>query len=119
MTREIKFRLWAETDDAEAEMIYLGVGEFDNGLWFNSDKHINQHIALMQFTGLTDKNGKEIYEGDIMKAEFTIPMFVTFDNGAFCFENKTNSGVDRLRQMRTEKLEIIGNIYENPELLNH
>jgi uncharacterized phage protein (TIGR01671 family) len=104
--RKIKFRAW-HLDDG---MLYF---DFDS---FQKDYH-DQYGNIMQFTGLTDKNGKEIYEGDILKGSYTNPLLVVYDNGAFCFENNLQSGSDRLHQMRTERLRIIGNIYENPELL--
>jgi hypothetical protein len=82
-----------------------------------SDPEADDAYILMQFTGLHDKNGKEIYEGDILKANHTDLLTVVFENGSFCFVNNSNSGSDRLHQNRTEKLFVIGNIYENPELI--
>lgn len=67
-----------------------------------------------QFTGLTDKNGKEIYEGDVLSKEPFLK--VTFENGGFCFSNDLLSGSDRLSQERVGRLSIISNIHENPEL---
>jgi uncharacterized phage protein (TIGR01671 family) len=107
--REIKFRAWHKT----ANEMLIG-SNYDIFRWQNE----GQDIIIMQSTGLTDKNGKEIYEGDILKGSYTNPLLVVYDNGAFCFENNLQVGNDRLHQMRTEKLEIIGNIYETPELLN-
>ena len=66
-----------------------------------------------QFTGLKEKNGKESYEGDIVKDEEGI-FQITFDHGAFCF----NDGEDNWPIGRwCQEFKIIGNIYENPELL--
>ena len=67
-----------------------------------------------QFTGLTDKNGNEIYEGDVLSKEPFLK--VTFENGGFCFSNDLLSGSDRLSQERVGRLSIIGNIHENPEI---
>lgn len=66
-----------------------------------------EHVELMQFTGLHDKNGKEIYEGDIYKySEDEIDVFESIEDFYY----------NELIQYRVEEGEIIGNIYENPEL---
>lgn len=74
--------------------------------------------TLMQYTGLKDKNGKEIYEGDIMTSDSkSQSLKVVFESGGFCFANDLASGSDRLHPDRVGRLQIIGNIYEHPELL--
>ncbi len=87
-------------------------------------------IELMQFTGLKDKNGKEIYEGDIVKFKDS-ELEVTWCNGGFklmemksMFEMKVGDGwfnnvltVCHCHNNKIEKFEVIGNIYENKELL--
>jgi len=79
-------------------------------------------IIDLQFTGLTDKNGKEIYEGDVIKTETEKAMVVSWNNhfASFCldragwmFTHYFGEGVD------PEQIEIIGNIYENPKLLSN
>jgi len=81
-----------------------------------------QKIILMQFTGLKDKNGKEIYEGDIVKDEnnireviFHIPDGVNNIYGFTQRDIKKNEWVG-FNKIEND-FEIIGNIYENPELL--
>lgn len=74
-------------------------------------------LEIMQFTGLKDKNGKEIYEGDIMSSS-GVKLVVTFEDGKFCFDNTGGSyGRDFIGQDRVGRLEVIGNVYETHELL--
>lgn len=79
-------------------------------------------IAKRQYTGLKDKNGVEIYEGDIVKEPYYVDeingfllLEVVFKDGEFLGKvlNKKGFGLQRLTMYR----EVIGNIYENPELL--
>lgn len=73
--------------------------------------------TLGQYTGLKDKNGKEIFEGDIV--EFTnldLPnMVIRFDNGSFMFCEDEDSTYEELRM--NYAVEVVGNIYEHPELM--
>jgi hypothetical protein len=118
MSREIKFRVWY-TD----EKIMLSHEEVDASdkdgviMWgdiFNKDKHLN--VEIMQFTGLCDKNGKEIYEGDICVNEFP----GTF-NGiiVYCAPEWNLKAIKsgNYWDITVGHLEIIGNIYENGELM--
>lgn len=73
-------------------------------------------IELMQYTGLKDKNGEEIYEGDILGKQFYVNAIVSYDDGAFeqgwnCYREH------RLDQDFCSSREIIGNIYENKDLI--
>ena len=73
----------------------------------------------MEFTGLLDKNGKEIYEGDVMKIYGSTFEIVWF-KGAYHFKHSDNKSAfpnDYLLKDLGHKCEVIGNIYENPELL--
>lgn len=116
-SREIKFRAWLiPDDDFESDLPYM---TYD--LAFEDYAPVNEQLksvsTLMQYTGLKDKNGKEIYEGDILKSNYSLPLVVVFSDGKFCFYNSQSSGSDVLSQMRVEKLDVIGNIFENPKLL--
>jgi hypothetical protein len=76
-------------------------------------------LIIQQFTGLLDKNGKEIYEGDIVKYDLAVTDFpklsvsqIVFDDGKFKLSKYSADGY------MWSKMEILGNIYENIELLN-
>jgi uncharacterized phage protein (TIGR01671 family) len=76
---------------------------------------------IMQYTGLHDKLGKEIYEGDILRIEGIVPLRAGFINGCFVEDNimpPEPLGICLLRYKKEHgDCEVIGNIYENPELL--
>lgn len=75
--------------------------------------------TLGQYTGLKDRNGKEIYEGDICMGVYTTDYYsVKFMDGYFCITDK-NGMYEEILVDITSDIEVIGNIYENPELLNH
>lgn len=72
-----------------------------------------------QYTSLKDKNGKEIYEGDILKSiQWNDIYLVKYIGTAFYLCRKVNNGFNKITTWNnTEKSEVIGNIYDNPELL--
>ena len=110
MNREIKFRAWngKKMIDLHAVTPFaLSAGMDIDGLFipFKDD------YKLMQYTGLKDSKGVEIYEGDLLKHKFyQKPVVVSFDTKNACFIAEDVSLINTL--------EVIGNIYENPNLLN-
>ncbi|EGO8565840.1 hypothetical protein LT312_001159 [Enterococcus faecalis] len=78
-------------------------------------------VILMQSTGLKDKNGVEIFEGDVL---YYIPFemhinnsIIVFEKGSFCKKMLRNGKLTSVKFIDSEEYEVIGNIHENPELL--
>ena len=122
MNRVIKFRAW-DTKRKQWENLF---GITSDGMALDMYNEIEMpHLELVQFTGLLDKNGKEIYEGDILKpvnppSPKKYNRVVEFLNGSFCYSEsptRGNRGYWNLTQGKARLFEVIGNIYENPELL--
>ena len=114
--REIKFRQFIDGKYHYWGFLKRGcfIGsarESDKGSWAES----------MQFTGLKDKNGKEMYEGDMVYfIEFEKKRLVVFYEGCFWFTTELDMSKESPRHpafMNCGSYEIIGNIFENPELL--
>lgn len=117
--RDIKFRGWSELD---GQFYYFNLKEIPLGLY---DGTFDQ-----QFTGLQDKGGKDIYEGDIVKYKyydsFSNSFYessgeVIFKTGVDCYNN-LSGGWEVTFGERTKYInkncEVIGNIFETPELLD-
>ena len=111
--KEIKFRAW----DKEQKIMYLPEYSEIRYMAVESLNADNSLLEIMQYTGLKDKIGKEIYEGDIVSCwggeyclgfwEFSKIILVDAINNPFTILDLTES----------ENTKVIGNIYENPELL--
>lgn len=115
--REIKFRAW----DKEAKVLSVvrswdfahGDVELGKELQPKADK-FSEEIEVTQYTGLKDKNGKEIYEGDILETESGICEVKWYGKGA-CFRWMFTGNSES--PLNYDDIEVIGNIYEHGELL--
>lgn len=126
MNREIKFRAWHK--DLK-KMFKIGQITLEKGTWNfepNDREFIGMSIpsqpsfVLMQYTGLHDKNGKEIYEGDILKVYYkgmSEVGYVEYDNEYCEYKIIINTDKDYFSLWKSIDLEKIGNKYDNPELL--
>lgn len=111
--REIKFRAW---DKENKTMLYDYFRVCPDGIVVDSNNQsLYGEVELMQYTGLKDKNGKEIYDGDIVH-------FNTLGGNNMYYEvkwsdAKTGFKPTRLTKTNQAEIEIIGNIYSDPHLL--
>jgi hypothetical protein len=127
--REIKFRIWGHKLYGEGKEMRLPSDEENDdvdcyryllNLRGESQCCGGEDDVLMQYTGLKDKNGKDIYEGDTVKrGDVLYKVIWSKPNAMFYMVSKNgralfNDYTDKSKNV----VEVIGNIYENPELLN-
>lgn len=139
MNRTIKFRgkrignsewVYGDLLQTNEGSVCIGIhGQYiDDGMHFNDFYDETPYIdedTLGQFTGLVDKNGKEIYEGDIMnvrRGERAFDIVVKWSSEAMAFmayyADGNQSPLSWFSDLRMYQLRVIGSIHDNPELLN-
>jgi phage protein len=120
MNREFEFRAWLTKYNKMVKIYswniwqeYFMCSEYDSEFYL-------EETPIMQYTGLKDMWGKEIYEGDILFESFGEKYYkVVFENGSFRaeFEGDFEEHSFDLIDVVAQSCEVVGNIYENPELM--
>ena len=134
MGREIKFRVWHKPEKKMHSYLKAKFGTATNITLEGKFKDVEQvttktvpngDLEVMQYTGLQDKNGTEIYEGDILGGSMTTafgPSVVEWAGEFPGFHrrwplDKNESSYFSAHYIAEEGIEVLGNIYENPELV--
>lgn len=125
MKREIKFRIW---NGQKMEMNIMagflgafyvqGIDENDSASMSPYNTKYFDETPLMQYSGINDKNGKEIYDGDLFKLGAEKDLFeVKFEHGCFlAYRNGKQFGL--IGELQVCFIDVVGNIFDNVELVN-
>ena len=131
--RELRFRIWVkdeeryydETDEESYQIIpngqvtYTSEAYEEDGVFYTDTTNATNNVVVEQYTGLKDKNGKPIYEGDIVGFKWTKSLYVVtyrkYD-ASFILENDEREETIHL-SLDKDDFEVFGTIHENPELL--
>ena len=139
MNRTIRFRAY-DNSWKKKVMIYFGIFDTDEGLYCKDGVTDIRKAEIMQFTGLKDKNGKKVFQGDILKVQSAKEDYGECSYGGFLKVVAETCGYrlepfnPTLKEIEdkgefwdssslwhiteSKYIEVIGNIYENPNLLN-
>jgi uncharacterized phage protein (TIGR01671 family) len=119
MVREIAFRAWNKKREF-MDSVWLIDWEHEKVCHSKHNQSDLNDCVLMQYTGIEDKNGKAIYEGEVV--QFTVNKFgadveKVVKKGTVYYNNDMTLSVDGWTLANIKSREVIGNIYENPELV--
>lgn len=121
MNRQIKFRAWDKVKSKMQDNV--GFSPWQENRYTGQEIYIgpaNENYVLMQFTGLLDKNGKEIWEGDVVQQgvnKGAVEYRISNDNG-YPINGWVAVWGGEWLNIWPETFEVIGNVYEHPNLLN-
>jgi uncharacterized phage protein (TIGR01671 family) len=125
--REIKFRFWCKLTKSFLDnyCAIIGSGKilsycFETEKWGEVvPEVVSETLEINQFTGLHDSKGREIYEGDVVKSSSWSSLAkISYKNGAFRIikPNYNSDFVLDCDEIKINQIEVVGNIFENPEL---
>lgn len=128
MGRQYKFRAWDKKDKVVRDVVGMSFYhdavsvDIEYGKYLQDDA---KRFELMQYTGLKDKNGTEIYEGDVVLDKYEEVKIVQWYEGQFVVTRQVLNGSGKRFEYNNinnhinhySKFEVIGNIYENPNFL--
>lgn len=127
MDRIIKFKAWDKVLNKFVGFYSNGLYMYENGQIYTGNMNVTSRYILLQYVGLDDKNDKEIYEGDILEEKYNDEVYNYYvewskDEARFMLmpilqEKIYIFGFGDYGKDDIHNYEVIGNIYENPELL--
>jgi len=124
--RDIKLRAWVELDKALRPVCEIASAQVK--IILNNSEQVTRYrsvCVLEQFTDLLDKNGKEVYEGDVVKLFTDYSFVVIYKHGSFGYMSKSGdyiafAGNKHFRfgsKSESAYIEVIGNVHQNSDIL--